>query len=347
MFVFRAGFDTPFDVSGLKLVDRIHPAYKCPENFGTLTTPAYNPLMGFNYEGFDVIPRADAAIALIKPGDGFYRWQSGSWQPTNTPAYYSVAEIRNQINKWTGAIQFQIKVLEGKIFREIALGCFIPLDILGYLLNFRLPEILSRPIAFYLPMKTSSTGTITLPDYSQIANLEVRAIGNNLPTPFTRNGNILSTGLNSQPVYLSFSTIPKVSILDINPHQITTLPEILVQPKSERNIRGGIREDWLETSNGDLVQSLIYAADQPIEIAVIAKTQIEARNICQQLIYRIQSAGYVFSPADDRKYPLQVVSGVSLKPTIGALSNSAIASFEVKIPQMSFANRSSLPRVPA
>lgn len=339
MFVFRAGFDTPAAVNRLKLIDRIHPAYKCPDGFGTLTTPVYNPLMGFSYEGFDVIPRADVTIAVIKPGVGFHRWQSGAWQPAANPVYYSVSEIRNQINKWVGAIQFQIKVVEGKIFREIALGCFIPLDILGYLIKFRLPELLSRPIAFHLPSKTTSTGTLTLPEYSQPSDIQIRAIGTNALINFTRNGNTLTTSVNSQPVYLSFTTTPKVSILDINLHQITTLPEILIQPKSETNIRGGIREDWLETSNGDLIESLTYAADQPLEIAAIAPTQIEARSICQQLIHRIQATGYLLSPADDRKYPLQVISGVSLKPTIGALSNSAIASFVVAIPQFSFIDR--------
>ena len=347
MFTFRVGFDKPVAVSGLRLIDRIHPAYKCKLGSGTLTTPIYNPLLGLGYEGFDLTPRKNTTAALIKPGVGYYRWQLGSWLPSATPAYYSAEDMRNRIGTWVGAVQFQINVSGGNLFRELALGCNIQLDTLSYLIRFRLPELLTRSLVFHIPSKTTPTGTLTLPNYSQIENIQVRAIASNDLLSFTRNNNILTTPQPSQSVYLSFTAVPKVSILDINPHQISTLPEILVQPKSEKNIRRGIREDWLETSTQHRVESLTYAADQPFEIGVVAENLLDARFICQQLIYRIQSIGHLTSPADDRKYPLQVTSGVTNKPTLGALTNSAIASFDLKIPQYAIVNQSFQPKLPA
>jgi hypothetical protein len=347
MFIFRAGIDRPVMVDGIKLFDRANPAYRCRGEAGTFVTPIYNPVLGAGYEGFDTTPRENTTVAIIKPGVGFHRFQSGAWQPFPTPTYYSPEEMRGMIGSWTGAVQFQIKITRGNLFRELALGCNVPLDILTYLIKFRLPELLSRPIAFHLPARTTATGTLTLPNYSQIANIQIKLISSNVIIPFTRTNDTLATTAPNQLVYLSFTSTPKVSILDFTPHQISAVPEILVQPKSERNVRRSTMADWLETPAQNRITSVTYSADQPFEIGVVAENLLDARSICQQLICRIQSIGHLVSPADDRRYPIQVMTGVTNKPNLGALTNSAIASFDVCIPQYAIVNQSSQPKHPA
>lgn len=337
MFTYRAGIDTPFASDNIHLVKDFYQVKK-GVSFGTFFTPIYAPALSSSFEGFDIIPReSNILVSAIKPGQsGYFRFLNNSWAATPVPVYQSIATVRDGLNRWDyQSIQFRIRLNEGAIFRELALGYNVPIDIFSYLINFRLPAILSQSFSFAVTAKTDGTGKVSLPEgFSNITNPVIKALS---PTrsiiPHTISGRVLTTTSLNTAVLLEFDCTPSVQVINTDLlHQISALPEVLIKVKQETNIKQGIREDHLEIlGNREIVESLDYSADQEIEIGVVARTNLESMAIARKLIGNIQSINKISSPADGLEYSLYVSGGIKEKPTINALSNSVMVSFNLKI----------------
>lgn len=337
MFTYTAGIDRPFANENIT-VDKNTYRVKTGSTTGTFTTPIYAPALLASFEGFDIIPRQEnITIAVIKPGtSGYFYLSSNSWLPTATPIYQGIATIRGGLRYWSNeSIQFVVKISGDATFRELALGYNVPVDIFSYLVNFRIPAIFSQPFEYAVTGKTDSTGKLNLPDgFSNIVNPVIRSLGASRDIlPHTISGRTLVTTAFSQPVLLSFNCVPSVKVVNTDlVHQITALPEVMLKVKQETNIKKGIREDHLEIPNNkEIVETLDYSADQEIEVAVIAKTDIDAMTIARILIGKIHAISKVSSPADSLEYSLYVTGGIKEKPVINALSNSVMVGFTLKI----------------
>jgi hypothetical protein len=346
MFTFRAGLDFPFTSTNITTEKDY---YKIKSGIvGTFITPIYAPTLLSSWSGFDIIPRQEnITIATIKPGvSGYFYLDGSNWIPSSTsPVYQGIATVRSGLPYWTNeSIQFQVKLSGDAIFRELALGYNVPVDIFSYLVNFRIPAIFSQSFEYAITGKTDSTGKITLPEsFNNITNPLLKSLGTNrVVIPHTIAGRILTTSAISQPVLLSFNFIPHVTVVNTDlPFQISALPEVLLKVKQETNIKKPFREDHLEiASTQEIVETLDYAADQEIEVAVIAKTNIEAMAIARILISKIQSVNKISSPGDGLEYSLYVTGGIKEKPVISELSNSVMVGFSLKIFNYSVTSKS-------
>jgi hypothetical protein len=289
------------------------------EAFGDILFPIIHPRLADKFFGFEVIGEGDIRVAVKSPtANMWFHFDGSGWCASQFPVFISIKSVRNGMPFWAGAIQFLLQLGANSSVQELKMGYSVCTDLIEYLLEIALPQKLNIPIHFSQTVAINSDGYSTpfpdgfdnqiltdvklhLFDQVPVSAAPVPELGRiELPQDFPPN----SIG------QLLFSIYPRAEFSRYL-HQITQVPCVIIREIDEGIHHRPIREDSIQVSDTEFVSTtMIYGADQNIEISCVAVKEGEARKIALALSDLINNNGELYSPPHDLSVGLQLIGSI-------------------------------------
>ncbi len=294
------------------------------ETTGYLTTPECRARLGYNYQGFQVVPSEGwVSVAPIKPPNQPMRFKLGEWVETSEPIFVSCEQIRETLPLWSGSIKFKLKIekipeqynvpisvgtlqetqtvqfpvslpaaLTGSPFvSHIKLGFSVATnDMVDYALSFALPERLGKPVELTRTANAGADGlSLALPP--GVAKEKIANVSFLIPGQFL----IKATASDSAVVLdrtvtpgtrgvLMFNFLPTVEAAG-EIFQVADIPSVALLPIEEQNQQHSTGAEWVKVANRkEFKWDASYTFDQVIEVAAIAQERKDTQTICDRLL---------------------------------------------------------------
>ena len=303
-------------------------------NVGYLTSPECRARLGYNFQGFEVMPNESwVRVAPVKPPNHFMRFQAGAWVETAEPAFVSCEEIRQTLPLWAGAVKFRLKVeripdryelpvsvntpqgiatkvvpiavpkaLSGSPFvSQIKLGYSVAIsDMVDYALTFALPDRLGNSIKLTRTVIVGGDGiSLALPP--GIAKEKIEAAAFLAPGSF-----LIGVTVQESKLVLNKTTAPGsrgVLVFSFKPtvepageiFQVSSVPSIALMAVEEQNRQYLAVPEWIKAADRkEWKWDAAYTFDQLVEVVAIGQESKDARAICDSLLAIINNRETAF-----------------------------------------------------
>ena len=283
---------------------------------GEILCPPLVPRLAYKWVGFNVQGRngdeLGVQVALKRYGGQYQNWDGTQWIDSESPVYFTSAEIRERIGAWTGSdLQFRLKLIRSPqgVSPEVSgvrVGCQLIGNIIDYAFNTMLPIALSSDYPFRRIVRTS---------------------GNQIPVPPGLQTERMLNGMfmtvpdgRSYPVQISPQgiTVPTLPIGDYTGHflfsykpickavpkglieQLTESPAIIIRPNEYRNVMEVVAEEWVRTGDNESALSrTICQVDLQLDVMVVGTEMEDVRTIAKTINQRYRDDGGLYLPAYD------------------------------------------------
>jgi hypothetical protein len=301
---------------------------------GEVITPVVYPRLAWRYLGVQAHPEDGIAIALYSPNGyqtqkpGFFYWDGTLWLPTSEAIYQSPETVREGMESWVGAVQFHIRIDEGRSLKEVTVGYEVDIQLIEYIFNFAIPGWLSQPYRLNRVSRSKPDGSIDLPkgyNAEQILDVSVRPLEGQLVKAIASNNLVRSESpIPNQPVQLLFMVKPQVEFTE-GMYQVEQAPCVVLRELDIREYHAPYRYEPVLTGQGQ--SELDYPVanfDLSVEVSVMATERADAQAIASQIMHKVRDEGCLYLP------PVDLTLGCYVEGGIGAGGGSDAIPLELE-----------------
>ena len=251
---------------------------------GTIKTKVFNARRLSSYLGFEIYPNEEGkSLSLVYDGKTWsYQagvWVEGGW---STPD-----QIRIGLPQWNSPLQFLIKLSRkpngtSPLIDEIRFGFHANGHVLSYVLNFCIPQLLSKPVTLHRWVDLATDPVVGV-NSARVSQRVIKDFG--------------------EKSDLSFKYILPVKVIDSADCPIDETPILLLHQEGTENERYMNEVDSIRFAPEQAMLSETYATcDHRVQGTVIAQSGSdyiqsgEALEIAEQLI-SVLNQGFVNAPA--------------------------------------------------
>jgi hypothetical protein len=320
------------------------------ESGGEVITPVIYPRLAWQYLGIQAHPEEGIAIALYAPNGyqtqkpGFFYWDGTLWLPTSEALYQSPEAVREGMESWVGAVQFHIRIDEGRSLKEVTVGYEVDIQLIEYMFNFAIPDWLSQPYRLNRITRTKADGKVEIPkgyNIEQILEATVRSLdglpvavkattpSGNLSQPvFTINlpeGRTVNVLPNKpfEPVQLLFTVKPQIKFTE-GVYQVEQAPCVVLRELDIREYHAPYRYEPVLSGQGQSELDFPVANfDLSVEVSVMATERADAQAIANQIMHKVRDEGCLYLP------PVDLTLGCYVEGGIGAGGGQEAVPFEL------------------
>jgi hypothetical protein len=299
--------------------------------FGELMLPVIHPRSVLNYFGFQVHEDTGVMVAALSPPRQYKHFSAGKWVNVDEPVFQYPEEIRVGMPFWTGAVQFHLLLNHRALYQTVSVGYEVPRDLLDYLIEFALPDYLSKPVVRTArQLYTDPLGAIYFPDgfdTSLVENIWVQYPLESMPMlgvlTDDRTVAVGTTLPPNEPLQLVFDL--KLKVKRRNTTQIEFLPNVFVDDADMTNMRQLMYADSVAVDCGEKLfryDESRRGFDLPVTVSITAASTNEANEIAFAIMDRIDEDSRLYAPAFDLEFGVQqsgILKNVGGNSLVGGL----------------------------
>lgn len=328
--LYNVSFETrSLQKTNLEYNDHLHLFLSPSLSNGTVASNPLDPKLGYQWHGFDVEGSKEGiAIAFISPSNPitYFSFAANTFTPSLTPQFCNVAEVRERLPYWKGAIRLLFKLTRGAdgvspFLAGYSIGCKTLGDPFSYLLSYGIPLLLSRKIRIERSLSTNGQGNLLVPPgFNPEKMSEVQFV--TIPEKALLSGTVAG-----QTIKLSPSVVNKIGFLTFNytllvepitgdgTIQISEVPSVYIKYDKDENIKNVMGDRWTTEAGGAIAHQLIENQRSPqFELSIVAQTAVDLRMIGQAIVSLIRREGSVYLPAYGKRVALRLVSTLKEGP---------------------------------
>jgi hypothetical protein len=290
------------------------------ESGGEVITPVIYPRLAWQYLGIQAHPEEGIAIALYAPNGyqtqkpGFFYWDGTLWLPTSEALYQSPEAVREGMESWVGAVQFHIRIDEGRSLKEVTVGYEVDIQLIEYIFNFAIPGWLSQPYRLNRISRSKPDGSVDIPkgyNAEQILDVSVRPLEGLLVKAIASNNLVRpESPIPNQPVQLLFTVKPQVEFTE-GMYQVEQAPCVVLRELDIREYHTPCRYEPVLARQGQ--SDLDYPVanfDLSVEVSVMATERADAQAIASQIMHKVRDEGCLYLPPVDLTLGCYVEGGI-------------------------------------
>lgn len=295
--------------------------------FGEIETPELHPTLATKWLGIQVQPNIDCQISLCKNNQFFYFDAiANQWKVTPTRIFQDISVVLAGISFWSGPVKFTVRVPQGQMIQQIIVGYEVNANLVSYILQFALPELLRSPITISEMTQIDLDGSVIIPPGIDISNYQELSIcpleGRPIKVVKANNKFMPESILVPQPVQLIY-TVPLTVDYAISDRlfQIEKIPSVIIRKLERESISRTYWSDQVFTSSQESVEDInSYNYDLPVSVTVFSSKDLESDEIADLLIRRIQEHGRLHVHPFDIDVGLQAIGGAKKAESTQAIA---------------------------